>query len=74
MALVLERNAARLGPDACCARSWSKTTERNECVVGDRRPAPDSAPRTGCRPLSVPQPTFVLAKPLRMAVQDNRPI
>jgi len=43
-------------------------------ATGDRRPAPDSAPRTGCRPLSVPQPTFVLAKPLRMAVQDNRPI
>lgn len=50
-------------------------------ATGDRRPAtgdrprtPHPAPRTGCRPLNVPQPTFVLAKPLRMAVQDNRPI
>ena len=58
MALVLERSAARLGPDACCA-PWSKTTERNECVVGDRRPAtgdrrpaPHRAPdagRSACR-------------------------
>lgn len=72
LALVLERIAARLGPDRVL-RPVLVEDHRMEWMCR-WRPAPERAPRIGCRPLDVPQPTFMLAKPLRLAVQDNRPI
>jgi protein ImuB len=72
LALVLERIAARLGPDRVL-RPVLVEDHRMEWMCR-WRPAPERAPRIGCRPLDLPQPSFMLAKPLRLAVQDNRPI
>ncbi|CAN7614245.1 Y-family DNA polymerase [Variovorax paradoxus] len=72
LALVLERIAARLGPDRVL-RPVILEDHRLEWVCR-WRPAPEPAPRTACRTVDVPQPTFILPKPLRLATQHNRPI
>jgi protein ImuB len=72
LALVLERIAARLGPDRVL-RPVILEDHRLEWMCR-WRPAPESAPRATCRTVDVPQPTFILPKPLRLATQHNRPI
>ncbi|QRF61777.1 DNA polymerase Y family protein [Variovorax paradoxus] len=72
LALVLERIAARLGPDHVL-RPVLLEDHRMEWMCR-WRPAPEPAPRARCRPLEVPQPTFILPKPLRLATENNRPI
>jgi len=72
LALVLERIAARLGPDRVL-RPVLLEDHRLEWMCR-WRPAPEPAPRATCRTVDVPQPTFILPKPLRLATQHNRPI
>ncbi|CAN7594142.1 DNA polymerase Y family protein [Variovorax paradoxus] len=72
LALVLERIAARFGPDRVL-RPVILEDHRLEWMCR-WRPAPEPAPRTTCRTVDVPQPTFILPKPLRLATQANRPI
>lgn len=72
LALVLERIAARLGPDRVL----------RPVLVDDHRlewaqhwqPAPVPLPRKGQRPPPLPQPTFVLPQPLKLAMRDHRPL
>ncbi|RSZ38615.1 DNA polymerase Y family protein [Variovorax beijingensis] len=72
LALVLERIAARLGPDRVL-RPVILEDHRLEWMCR-WRPAPEPAPRVRSRTVDVPQPTFILPKPLRLATQANRPI
>jgi protein ImuB len=72
LALVLERIAARLGPDRVL-RPVVLEDHRLEWMCR-WRPAPEPAPRARCRTVDVPQPTFILPKPLRLATRDNRPV
>ncbi len=72
LALVLERIAARLGPERVL----------RPVIVEDHRlewaqhwqPAPQPLPRKRLRSTSTPQPTFVLPQPLRLAMRGHRPI
>ncbi len=75
LALVLERIAARLGPERVL----------RPVLVDDHRlewaqhwqPAPvplPSSSRQRQRPPTLPQPTFVLPAPLKLAVRDDRPL
>jgi protein ImuB len=72
LALVLERVAARLGPERVL-RPVVLEDHRMEWMCR-WRPAPEATPRGRCRLVDVPQPTFILSKPLRLATKDNRPI
>lgn len=72
LGLVLERIAARLGPERVL----------RPVLVDDHRlewaqhwqPAPTPLPRKRQRPPAIPQPTFVLPQPLKLAMRDNRPL
>jgi len=72
LALVLERVAARLGPERVL----------RPVVAEDHRPewmqhwqtAPAPRPRKLARTVDVPQPTFVFPEPLRLATRDDRPL
>jgi protein ImuB len=72
LALVLERVAARLGPERV----------RRPVLCEDHRvewaqhwqPAPQPLPRQRVAPPDVPQPTFVLPAPQRLAVRKHGPI
>jgi protein ImuB len=72
LTLVLERVAARLGPDKVL----------RPVVVEDHRlewqthwqPAPEALPKKRARRNRFPQPSFVLAKPLRLAMRDDKPM
>lgn len=72
LALVLERIAARLGPERVL----------RPVLVEDHRlewaqhwqPAPAPLPRKRARTTSTPQPTFMLPAPLRLAMRGHRPI
>jgi protein ImuB len=72
LALVLERIAARLGPDRVL-RPVILEDHRMEWMCR-WRPAPEPAPRAKRCMVDVPQPTFILPKPLRLATQNNRPL
>lgn len=72
LALVLERIAARLGPQRV----------RRPVLLDDHRvewtqhwqPAPQPLPRQRVASSETPQPTFVLPEPQRLAVRDHRPL
>ncbi len=72
LALVLERIAARLGPDRVL----------RPVLVDDHRlewaqhwqPAPTPLPRKRTRTAAMPQPTFVLPQPLKLAMREHRPL
>jgi len=72
LALVLERIAARLGPDRVL-RPVILEDHRMEWMCR-WRPALEPAPRAKSRAVDVPQPTFILPKPLRLATENNRPL
>ena len=72
LALVLERIAARLGPERVL---------RPVIVEDDRidwmthwQPAPEPRPRQLNRSVDIPQPTFVFDEPLRLAMRGDRPL
>jgi protein ImuB len=72
LALVLERIAARLGPQRVL-RPVVKEDHRLEWM-SHWQPAPQSRPRKLGRTVDIPQPTFVLPAPLRLALRGERPL
>jgi protein ImuB len=72
LGLVLERIAARLGPERVLRPSLVED-HRLEWMQ-QWKPAPEAMPRRRTRTTPVPQPTFVFPEPLRLAVRDHRPM
>lgn len=72
LALVLERVAARLGPERVL-RPVLCEDHRLEWMA-HWQPAAHPLPRRPVAPLDMPQPTFVLAEPLRLATKGPRPM
>jgi protein ImuB len=72
LALVLERIAARLGPERVL-RPVLVEDHRPEWAQ-HWQPAPEPLPRKRARRTATPQPTFMLPAPLRLAVRNHRPI
>ena len=72
LALVLERIAARLGPQRVL-RPVVLEDHRLEWMA-HWQPAPTPLPRHAARCVDIPQPTFVLAEPLRLATRGHRPL
>lgn len=72
LALVLERIAARLGAERV-RRPVLSEDHRLEWAQ-HWQPAPQALPRQRIAPSDVPQPTFVLPEPQRLAVREHRPI
>ena len=72
LGLVLERIAARLGPEAVL-RPVLQEDHRLEWTA-HWQPAPQPRPRQSARLPELPQPTWLLPEPLRLAVRHNRPI
>jgi len=72
LALVLERIAARLGPERVL-RPVLVEDHRMEWAQ-HWQPAPQPLPRKRTRTTSTPQPTFMLPAPLRLAMRGHRPI
>lgn len=72
LALVLERIAARLGPDRVL-RPVVTEDHRLEWMC-HWQPAPAARPRKLNRAVEIPQPTFVLLEPLRLAIRGERPL
>lgn len=72
LALVLERLAARLGPERVL-RPVVLEDHRPEWMA-HWQPAPEPRPRCMARSVDIPQPTFVLPEPLRLAMRDERPL
>lgn len=71
LALVLERIAARLGPDKVL-RPVLQEDHRMEWAVHWQE-APKPQPRKASPSAELPQPSFVLSEPLPLAVRSNRP-
>jgi len=71
LALVLERIAARLGPERVL-RPVLQEDHRMEWMV-HWQPAPEPLPRRPVECDDLPQPTFLLPEPLKLAVRGNRP-
>ena len=72
LALVLERIAARLGPENVL-RPMLVEDHRLEWMQ-HWQPAPTTPPKRRGRATSIPQPTFVFPEPLRLAVRNHRPM
>lgn len=72
LTLVLERIAARLGPQ-CVLRPVVMEDHRVEWMQ-HWQPAPSARPRKLNRSVDIPQPTFVLPEPLRLATRNERPV
>ena len=70
--LVLERLAARLGPQRVL-RPVLREDHRQEWMC-HWQPAPQPLPRKPAPAPDLPQPTFVLPEPMKLAVRGNRPI
>ena len=70
--LVLERIAARLGPERVL-RPVLTDDHRLEWMQM-WQPAPMPLPRKPAEPVSMPQPTWVLPEPLKLATRGPRPI
>jgi protein ImuB len=72
LALVLERIAARLGPEKVL-RPVMVEDHRVEWAV-HWQPAPQPQPRQLPEPRGLPQPTFVLDRPLKLAIRGQFPM
>jgi protein ImuB len=70
--LVLERMAARLGPQAV-RRCIVNEDHRQEWVT-HWQPAAEALPRKAKPSTELPQPTWVLPEPLKLAVRNHRPV
>jgi protein ImuB len=70
--LVLERMAARLGP-GCVKRCVVDEDHRLEWMA-HWQPASEAMPRQAAPSTDLPQPTWVLREPLKLAVRNNRPV
>ena len=69
--LVLERMAARLGPEA--VRRCVTCEDHRQEWMGHWQPASAPRPRKTKVSTSLPQPTWVLPEPLKLAVSNERP-
>jgi protein ImuB len=72
LALVLERIAARMGPERVL-RPVLAEDHRMEWMV-HWQPAPQPRPRSRVQSSQLPQPSFALPEPLKLAVRGDRPI
>lgn len=72
LALALERIAARLGPERVL-RPVVLEDHRLEWMC-HWQPAPAPRPRRRSRSVGIPQPSFVLPQPLRLALRADRPL
>lgn len=72
LALVLERVAARLGPERVL-RPTLAADHRMEWMV-HWQPAAEPQPKKEPAATELPQPTFMLPKPLKLAVRGDRPL
>jgi protein ImuB len=72
LALVLERVAARLGPERVLRPALDED-HRLEWMQ-HWQPAPTPVAKKRVRATSIPQPTFILPAPLRLAVSKHRPM
>ena len=72
LALVLERIAARFGPERVL-RPVVMEDHRIEWM-SHWQPAPEPRPRKQNRSVDIPQPTFVLPEPLKLATRGERPL
>jgi len=72
LALALERIAARLGPQRV-RRPVLREDHRPEWMQ-HWQPAPQPLPRQPAARSDLPQPTFILPEPLRLAVRGHRPL
>ena len=72
LGLVLERLSARLGPQRVL-RPVLREDHRPECMCR-WQPATLPLPRQGAPGTGLPQPGFVRPVPLRLLVQDERPV
>ena len=70
--LVLERMAARLGPQA--VRRCIVTEDHRQEWVTHWQPAAEALPRKAKPSTELPQPTWVLPEPLKLAVRNHRPV
>jgi protein ImuB len=72
LALLIERIAARLGPQSVL-RPVVLEDHRIEWMC-HWQPAPQPRPKKLARTLAMPQPTFILPEPLRLMTRGHRPI
>lgn len=72
LALVLERVAARLGPDRVL-RPVLAEDHRMEWMVHWQQ-AVQPQPRKAAEPTDLPQPAFMLPQPLKLAVRGDQPM
>jgi protein ImuB len=72
LALLIERIAARLGPQSVL-RPVVLEDHRIEWMC-HWQPAPEPRPRKRARTVPWPQPSFILPEPLRLMTRDHRPI
>ena len=72
LALVLERIAARLGPERVL-RPVVTEDHRIEWMC-HWQPAPQPRSKKTARTVDIPQPTFVLPEPLRLGTRGERPM
>ncbi len=70
--LVLERMAARLGPEAV-RRCVTREDHRQEWMT-HWQPAAEPVPRKVKATTELPQPTWVLPEPLKLTVRNHRPV
>lgn len=69
---VLERIAARLGPDRVLRPVLAEDHRLEWMQTWQALPAP--VPRKGADPIAMPQPTWVLPQPLKLATRGHRPL
>lgn len=70
--LVLERMAARLGPQAV-KRCVTREDHRQEWMAR-WQPTSEPLPRKAKPSTELPQPTWILREPLKLAVRNERPV
>ena len=70
--LVLERIAARLGPDRVLRPVLTEDHRLEWMQMW--QPAPQPLPRKPAEPVDMPQPTWVLPQPLKLATRGPRPM
>ena len=70
--LVLERIAARLGPDRVLRPVLTEDHRLEWMQMW--QPAPQPLPRRPSEPVDMPQPTWVLPQPLKLATRGPRPM
>jgi protein ImuB len=70
--LVLERIAARLGPDRVLRPVLTEDHRLEWMQMW--QPAPQPLPRRPAEPVDMPQPTWVLPQPLKLATRGPRPM